>query len=699
MPRNYIQQLIALCISTMMLTSSLVAQLSKGDKVEFEFRGRVLSGTVVDTFGRPRVRFNENGRERTESIAADDIIRVGDESNKPKEKGRVWTDSSRQFKVFAALVEQTETHVSLQKKDGLIKSVPINILSQQDREYLVALKNANNIPPDSPFFGGDDVNPDPPTKAFDRAQSIKLAAADWTYQPVARNAPATQVKEVFIAAGGFASGARFKVSQNRKFALIGAENHGRRGYTTLNVADLAAGESLASHDIEGDGVFIGDVDNQGNVVIGPGAFSRENNTTVRVIDLQGNTLFRWTPSARHSRTRIKGVRFLDDKHLVVQEDDGRLVVWNWRNKTVLYTVEGDRFHQSLPIACSPNNQAFLGATRDGLFLIESMTGKVLGKLDSPRSAHVEKFAFSPDGTRLAGISRQTERSTILIWDLTTGDVKATSAVSTRRSVTGLAWAGNDLLFIGDALLDLKLELVVWRYEANGVKADVKQINDKEMVAFVSGRGGYRLFPFAAYSNRLLEQTKGLDRQQLFSLKPGMSVKLEEDLHLLKAEERDKVIGDLEGMLTRSGLKISNDSNVVIKASVKKMPGKDMVLRDIYRGSTRETPPGPDEDHTYHVSPHAHSVSIEVDGDMIFSVDRTYEFRSQVRLQGSQTVEDFINLASGPQFRFFSNAIRQLPIGFTLLPGNKLELGTTTITEQGVTEAFAGEPGNSIPSEE
>ena len=55
-------------------------------------------------------------------------------------KKRTWTDSSGQHKIQANFVSKTESDVTLRLEDGEQKTVPLDKLSEADRELLQGLK-------------------------------------------------------------------------------------------------------------------------------------------------------------------------------------------------------------------------------------------------------------------------------------------------------------------------------------------------------------------------------------------------------------------------------------------------------------------------------------------------------------------------------------------------------------------------------
>src|SRR5262245_55424648 len=63
---------------------------------------------------------------------------------------RLWKDASGKFQVRASLVEQSAANVKLRTDDGREINVPLERLSQADKDYLQSL----NAPTDNPFAGG-----------------------------------------------------------------------------------------------------------------------------------------------------------------------------------------------------------------------------------------------------------------------------------------------------------------------------------------------------------------------------------------------------------------------------------------------------------------------------------------------------------------------------------------------------------------
>ena len=153
-------------------------------------------------------------------------------------KERVWSDKTGKHKVLAVFVKQTDTQVSLRKRDGKTKTLPIAALCQKDQDFLAALKGTSQPSEASPFFGEDDPpeasprtpNPRVPTgsrSAFRKPAAdsgdfnrIRLAPNGWSYKPIAIKAEMQKIKKVTVPYGASQRGGVCIVSPNGKWAAV-----------------------------------------------------------------------------------------------------------------------------------------------------------------------------------------------------------------------------------------------------------------------------------------------------------------------------------------------------------------------------------------------------------------------------------------------------------------------------------------------
>ena len=126
------------------------SQFHPGQKVQFDHFGRIWDGEVVsiNNLGWVKVRFTENGQERTWDYPPDQVWlpkKTPVASTRPNARMRTWTDSSGLYKIEARFVELADGKVTLEKDDGTRKSMPLDKLSENDQE--LAKKLAAARPP------------------------------------------------------------------------------------------------------------------------------------------------------------------------------------------------------------------------------------------------------------------------------------------------------------------------------------------------------------------------------------------------------------------------------------------------------------------------------------------------------------------------------------------------------------------------
>lgn len=140
--------LIQLVVLTLVVsaTSGISAQspsadgLSRGDAVEVSYYGRWYPGVVlnVNKRGEAVVRFGFDRKKETKKFFPESIRIPGQAKN--ADGARTWTSKNGKFKIDAKLVSADATTVKLRKPDGKELSVPIEKLSESDRDFLRSLK-------------------------------------------------------------------------------------------------------------------------------------------------------------------------------------------------------------------------------------------------------------------------------------------------------------------------------------------------------------------------------------------------------------------------------------------------------------------------------------------------------------------------------------------------------------------------------
>lgn len=170
--------------------------------------------------------------------------------------------------------------------------------------------------------------------------------------------------------------------------------------------------------------------------------------------------------------------FIDQQYLLTN-DSREMQLWKvpecravW---TLLYTGK---------FAVSLDRKYVAIMTKEGIVLIESLSGRILGKLaNSSDNIFIDRsMFFSPDGTQLAVLKSRFEHSPMLsVFNLNTGEICASDIALPeyeqeppllKREKLAINWVSPGYIMLGGRhLFDLKKHMVIWHYVGH-----IKEVN-------------------------------------------------------------------------------------------------------------------------------------------------------------------------------------------------------------------------------
>jgi eukaryotic-like serine/threonine-protein kinase len=140
--------------------------------------------------------------------------------------------------------------------------------------------------------------------------------------------------------------------------------------------------------------------------------------TVKVWDwATGQECFSGSSDADHNRGTAYCVAFSPDGGLLAAGSDGKVKVWEWRDRRLRLTLPGHA-KKGISVAFSPDGRRLASGSWSGDVMIwDAVTGERLLPVLSGHSHPVSAIAFSPDGRHL--VSASFDRR-LIVWDATTG---------------------------------------------------------------------------------------------------------------------------------------------------------------------------------------------------------------------------------------------------------------------------------------
>lgn len=381
---------------------------------------------------------------------------------------RKWQDASGQFSIEAEFVTLQEGKVELKKPDGKIISVPLDKLAAADQEIARKLATAAN-----PFEQNVTELKPPPVKmttlSISLSEAKKFEYTDdvtWSVTadpaPTIKNIPTAPIfvpsenkhlfvqnRPLFDTGNGWAW---FHLERTRDSAyleridLLGRRQLARIPFPLqsdlFSVSPSGKWLALRLHALHTPNLptdfqlwKINGQDVQPAITLTP--FTRELN--VRYGGFEHN---------RHDE--ISEAEFIDDNHLFITTPHGSALVDLQTGKGV-YTIV------SPAVTFSPNKRYFVAyvyqhhvrageVSKNGWFVIESLTGRFVGKLDlGGGEDSPSMIAFRSDGMKLAARGKQT----IWLWDLPTGQLETSwRGVELDTRLDSLSFGSHENLILG-----------------------------------------------------------------------------------------------------------------------------------------------------------------------------------------------------------------------------------------------------------
>ena len=402
---------------------------------------------------------------------------------------RTWSDASGQFEVRATLHQHNATTVVLHTEDGRSIQVPIERLSQKDRDHLKSLRT----PDDNPFAGGTAIgemassphaapgslDAQPPSQSI--ADSLALpgtgseidldsAPGSTSFEPDPLPTP-TEMPEKTVAITEVDAYDRvsspvlidppsltFAVSVGRNKSGSPDETRGR-----LFVVGLDSGQSqlvwdkphairvLGHHRRSGRTLIVDQLDQ----------FERAGELVMLEGVLEGSPseLFRRALPGLGKpgfQPMVEWARLLSASH-VAAIVDGALMVWDLPAAQLLYRIE--KVKASEPPAFS-GNLKYMAVPQSGkVVVLETATGRIV-KSTSTGSTLVPGVAFHPGGGMLAICAS----NQYLVWDCQTDEIVSEATTTDHLGSWPLDWIGNKTFRSSlGSLVDVELGMPVWKY--------------------------------------------------------------------------------------------------------------------------------------------------------------------------------------------------------------------------------------------
>lgn len=691
--------------SRLTLAQDRETKFQVGDLIEFEFHGEKQQQVVLELIGSGwcRVEADFGGRKISHTVVPRraTLIRRANAPDYPEEY-RTWTDATGKFKVEATIFELTDTEVKLLKKDEKVVTLPLDKLSEADRNHLAEVRSklAAEV---NPFEGGTPVRPGQPTggvnsapsmlpqndpepapqvfengalpiegQAVRTANEIALDSSEFSYTPAPQPSHVGD-KSISLPSSRFYSGyqshtrSRLFYSGNSGELIAIYRNNSFQNFSHAILVDTKTEEVFGSFKLPFKEV--------NDLVVSP---SKQSVVTIHnPFGNNGGGLVFWKPDSRdlvpekawkfddfsqQNRFTAHSSLFVDDQHLFTV--GSHLALWDLENDKCIYSV-------SNPGAwvISRDNSHIVFFQKGSLWILRLKDGAIVGRIQGEQKfmASLRVLEISPDGRSLVASSGGALHG----FDLTNG--QSLFSFDTGYTINSVVWADNSLLLVnGGRIVDPKLQVVVWNISLSPGLYRAQTGSTTWIVA------PDRVFGLELINeNRrreIAKNTKDLSAQELLAFGPGSRVSLAVELnHLDNASET--VAGSLRERLEKLGFVVDDNAPLRLEAVVLRGEEVQEVVRDHF-GSRF----GPVQERIRY-TPHTSYLKLKLNDEILWQVSANYSASGPIlHMERNETPQDAATRLCKPNPAFFTNAA--IPSKISRLPKDR-PAGKSQITAAGL----------------
>lgn len=613
------------------------------------------------------------------------------------EETRTWRDRSGKFEVKAALERVRDDKVVLKKPDGKTLTVPLDKLSQKDRDYVKNLSSENPFAEDDDPFA-DDSSENSTRKKSDSASSessgsfldgplkrINFNSAlegggqtdtSWVCEPdpsqvdfsgirlrpVSLDFGKVSTSDIHVKNGGFQLYSHKDAPRVLAVTVLEAWG-GRNKNTALNasivhVGDMKTGRAayfkvpqrLHLFGVSPDGTRavlredswdFSDSGKKGRIYV------------VSIDDMKLRPLATYEPFAveggNRGNDRDRDVRmadWVDDRHLMIQSEHNLLVVVDVESNKAVWKISGE--HRLGKCFLSPGKRYCLLSGFSGTFMLESMTGDSVGKLEGIGRMNYQNFAFSPDGKTIATIGDDG----VMIWDATTGKPEEPFYIGKAVALPDLVWANERFLLVEDRLIDVQSKSLVWQYDFIGRP---HQLFGKYCWYLIGhGRDPKRLLAVTIPHQTALLASRAPESKR-FCIRPGMEVSLKIDSSV--GNGRSNIQKRMEQIIEENELILKPDADITMFLKVSQEKEQETNY-GVGHGPFPRFGGGGGTDVKYR--PAKFSIEFQQGGKVLWSLSHTTGAPSHISLDKIQNdsiqgvVSKAINKANSEYEKWFTN---------------------------------------------
>lgn len=596
---------------------------------------------------------------------------------------RKWRDKSGKFEMEAVLLEKTDKEVTLKKADGTTVTVPLDRLSDGDREFLqkeeaapAARRAAPMPPPPRPRFPATTGSPaENGSPLADDGKVVKLEPGEFpvglVFDPLPNTSPfpagsiPTDKVDAYdkISPPVIIDPAKnlVAVSIGRHIINRPEETRGR-----IFVAAFPAGPAkvawevkekvqLLACDPESDRTAlisgIDGLDRGGDLVV-LGGLARGEAKEILRRKLPGAGKPGFAP-------KIDWAVLLDSDYLLAKMDS-KLHAWNVVTGKSLYTLDGlQGGHPTL----TPGKRYLIVPTRAGASVVNPIDGAVLGYLPSPHEHLVPDVTCHPDGLQVALVAG----NQVVAYDISAKEITLSARFGDSISGQPVGWIGDELFAThSGGIFHTDAPVIYWRYE---IFASAHAIPTPGGILGATTRDTCYLTSLAIPSPAVASAGKqfGKIMHSLMALRPGAEVALAAES--IDGVNKDEVLKNLREAVEQTEWKVTPKADTTLVAIVGRAPAKQLQFQ--------ANGPGGQRTETATITPFTTKMEIRRGGQVLWSQQTENLVPPFLILRNGETLQQAVSKFERPNAEFFANL--KLP-SFIPKAEARFGLGRTTFKD-------------------
>ena len=550
----------------------------------------------------------------TLNAPADRLRRIRYDPSDEFKQLRTWLDNTGKHKIEASFIDLAENKVTLAKPDGKEIKVPLNRLSEPDRDFARQAQRAEtkSLESTNPFEQvaaqkEKDLRPD-----FSRMKGVKGGRfSHWSFDPqeYAVGRPnAIDANSVSIDSPGKASGLGPEISR------IFVSPEGANAIVIVEAGNVIDDQVYAQRidflnqelgllvELPLNSKVLDALPEEGLLLIKSrkiGAGTTDRLYLHRLEGERSTPVLRFPPFTKDDfHKSLKEAYFLSQGRVITKSLGGPAIIWDLQNATALHLIP---LKNNDEIGIGPSRRLVTIGSRDRVEVIDSRTGKHVATLEHGLG-HTHGVAFQPSMRQIAVWG---ERG-ILTWDLYDGEIVCALKGRGYGSNRTIEWVDDFLLMGGRYLYDPFRYTLLWEY-AGREGYSLNSVVKGGRYWYAPDRDGLYLGSIPAPHDSLAEVDRTLgNEEELTILRSGDSIHLKVDTE--QEEDRKRLLEGLTSNLIQAGYKVADtpidDDSFVLEAIFKKLPEQEIRI-----SKTRNPFPTRKDIVTKKITPHVSAIII------------------------------------------------------------------------------------------